>query len=264
MHKVPIHFNTTLRCIPHFVLFSDFEEDIGGFHLRDVLRNVNESIKQTVADFNLYNRLREGGRSALTTDDMNDDPSTPNGKPENPGWILDKWKFLPMIDETLRIRDDAKWYIFMEADTYLVWPNLMAWLERFDSRKPYYMGSAVQIGDDVFAHGGSGFVLSNIAMRKVSEYRAARIAEWDAFTNGHWAGDGVLGKALKDAGVNLLRSSSMLQGATPWTFGYLAPGKDKGSWCTPAVSYHHMAPSEIQKMWLFERGWSLQSSLSHA
>ena len=42
-----------------------------------------------------------------------------SGKSENPGWKLDKWKFLPMINRTLQMRSDKHWYVFAEADTFV-------------------------------------------------------------------------------------------------------------------------------------------------
>lgn len=255
LEKVPVHFNTTLKCIPNFVLFSDFEEQIAGVQALDVLRSVDEDIKQTKAEFDLYNRLRDAGRAGLTAEDINDDPSTPSGKPDNRGWLLDKWKFLPMINETLNIRADAKWYVFIEADTYVVWPNLLSWLEKFDPSQPYYMGSGVRILDVVFGHGGSGLVLSQAAMHKVSDYRAPRVKEYDDFTAGQWAGDCVLGKTLKDAGVGLFFANPMLQGDTPWTFSHYGPNNNDHHWCTPVVTYHHMTPDDIRETWAFEQSW---------
>ncbi|KAK2745317.1 hypothetical protein FQN55_006221 [Onygenales sp. PD_40] len=256
--KLPVHANTTLQCIPHYTIFSDYEEDISGLHVHDVLRGVDDKIKNTHPDFKLYTALRDSGRPALSTFDItaNDDKSTPSGKPNNPGWLLDKWKFLPMMHETLKTRPSAKWYIFMEADTYIIWPNLLRWLATFNPNEPYYLGNQMQIGEVLFAHGGSGFVLSHAALTRVAEYHAPRVKEWDAFTDHHWAGDCVLGKALKDAGVGLLWSWPMMQGSTPWAFDHLSPkyGGVK-PWCYPVVAYHHVTPDDIRGLWDFEQGW---------
>lgn len=35
----------------------------------------------------------------------------------------------------------------------------------------------MQIGDVIFAHGGSGFVLSRPALRRIVAYHSARVAE---------------------------------------------------------------------------------------
>ncbi|KLJ11168.1 hypothetical protein EMPG_13551 [Blastomyces silverae] len=253
--KLPVHANTTLQCIPHFTIFSDYEEEIAGLHTYDVLRGVNDTTKSTHSEFKLYTSLRESGREVLSTWDVTDDESTPRGKPNNPGWVLDKWKFLPMMHETLKVREDARWYVFMEADTYMIWPNLLAWLRQFDADKPYYLGSVVQLRNDVFAHGGSGFVLSHAALKRVAEFHSTRVKEWDDFTAQEWAGDYVLGKALKDVGVGLHWSWPMLQGSTPWSFDYISNRYGNVPWCYPPVTYHHMTPDDIRAFWDFERNW---------
>ncbi|GAB1214131.1 hypothetical protein ATERTT37_003291 [Aspergillus terreus] len=257
--KLLIHFNTTLRCVQNYTIFSDYEDEISGVPIHDVLQGVDERIKSTHPDFKLYTHLRQSGKEALSTWDLHhEDPSTPSGKPSNSGWILDKWKFLPMMHETLKARDDAAWYFFMETDTYVQWANLLNWLMRFNPDEPFYLGNQMQIGDVIFAHGGSGFVLSQPALKRVVDYHSTRVAEWDTYTDHHWAGDCVLGKALQDAGVGLLWSWPMMQGSNPWFFDYLSPAFGKTPWCYPPVTYHHMTPEGVQAMWDFEQMQSRQ------
>jgi hypothetical protein len=255
LEKVPVHFQTTLKCIPNYVLFSDFEEEINGTQAHDVLRSVNETIKQTNPDFNLYNRVHEQGRSGLSPDDLSRVPNTAYGMPDNPGWKLDKWKFLPMIDEALQVRNDSKWYVFMEADTYYIWPNLLQWLAKFDPNKPYYLGNPTQIGSVIFGHGGSGFILSRDAMHRASEWRADDIPGWDRYTASEWAGDCVLGRLLLDAGAPLLWSWPMLQSNPPAEFDHLSEAFSKKPWCFPPVTYHHVTPEDIQELAKFDHGF---------
>lgn len=250
-----MHFETTLRCIPHYVVFSDLEEDIAGVRAHDVLRNVKDELRNSNPDFDLYNRVRRSGRAGLKQTDFSNDPNTPSGKPNNPGWKLDKWKFLPMINETLQVRGDAAWYVFMEADTYIFWPNLMGWLAQFDPNQPHYFGNQMQIGDVIFAHGGSGFVLSRAAMHRALEAYTSQVDQWDAYTGYHWAGDCVLGKLLHDIGIKLLWAWPMLDSATPAEANYFVEGYFKLPWCYPRVSYHHVSPDDIRELWKFEHKW---------
>ncbi|GIC88912.1 glycosyltransferase family 31 protein [Aspergillus udagawae] len=259
LEKVPVHFQTTLRCIPNYVLFSDFEEEINGTHVHDVLRSVNETIKRTNPDFDLYNRIHEHGRSGLSPADLSRVPNTAFGMPDNPGWKLDKWKFLPMINETLRVRDDAKWYVFMEADTYYIWSNLLQWLAKLDPNKPYYLGNPTQIGPIIFAHGGSGFILSREAMHRASELRAQDIDGWDRYTEEQWAGDCVLGKLLHDAGAPLVWSWPLLQSNTPAEFDHFSEAYSKKPWCYPPVAYHHVTAEDIQELAKFDQ-WFLRNN----
>lgn len=255
LEKVPVHLRTTLRCVPHYVVISDFEEKVSGVWTRDVLRNVTHDVKQTVPEFNIYNRVQNSGRGGLSPADFGDDFNGPFGRTNNPGWRLDKWKFLPMIDLALAVHPTAKWYVFMEADTYLMWPNLVAWLSQLDASRPLYLGYQMQIGEVIFGHGGSGFVISNPAMRKVSEYRASHMKELDQLTASQWAGDCVLGKVLSDVGVPLTWSWPMLQGSRPWDLDHFSEGYNRKTWCHPVISYHHMTPADIEELWRFDQEW---------
>ena len=167
------------------------------------------------------------------------------------GWKLDKYKFLHMVEETFEERPNAKWYVFIETDSYLFYPALATFLSRLDSSKPYYIGSAVSMGGIDFAHGGSGYVLSNAAMNRLlgPEMKEGVAAKWDAKMKGHCCGDVALGEALKEKGVEITVAHPLLNGYKPATFTY-GPGQH---WCQPVVSMHHVLPAEVSAVWQFER-----------
>ncbi|KAJ5114802.1 hypothetical protein NUU61_000561 [Penicillium alfredii] len=249
--KVPIHFSTTLRCIPHYVIFSDMEEEIEGVQIHDALKGIDREVLKN-PDFNIYNRIAKNGREGLEQQDFADEANSAIGKPNNPGWKLDKWKFLPMAQQALRYRPEAKWFVFIEADTYVSWPTLLAWLARFDARKPLYLGTETQIADTIFAHGGSGFMLSHPALQSASDQYAAREKELNAYTDQHWAGDCVLGKVLADAGINLHYSWPILQNSNLGELDEFTRALYRDPWCFLSVALHHLTPSEIEKLWKFE------------
>jgi hypothetical protein len=262
--KLPIHFNTTFRCYPDVIIFSDYEETFQGHAVHDVLAPMDPSVKANNKDFQLYLRLQNYGRENLHDDELSGKASfegSKSGKGDNPGWKLDKWKFLPMMNETLRLRPEKKWYMFVESDSYAIWSNMLQWLEKLDPSKPHYYGSEVQIGPDIFAHGGSVFVMSKPAIQKGADLYAAHQHDWDAFTDIHWAGDCVLGKALREAGAPLEWAWPMFQGGHPEKMDFTEQkGKDKPLWCTSALSYHHFSPTETQRIWEWEQSW-IQSRL---
>lgn len=173
--KLPIHFRTTLTCYPNYLIFSDHAERFGGENIIDALEGVNASIKAEHEDFALYRRLQRFGRASLGESELSGPASLPQddktGMLTNPGWKLDKWKFLPMIRRTLEEYPNKTWYVFVETDTYIFWSTLLAYLAVLDPSKPYYTGSQMQIGDVLFAHGGSGFAISRPALEKaVAQY----------------------------------------------------------------------------------------------
>lgn len=102
LEKLPVHFDTTLRCVPNYAIYSDYEEDVEDHHIYDVFDELSEDFKKSVLDFELYQRLKTKGRDGLFIDGIEHGGSGPNGMLGNPGWKLDKFKFLPMIDKALR------------------------------------------------------------------------------------------------------------------------------------------------------------------
>lgn len=154
-----------------------------------------------------------------------------------------------------------KWYVFIDADTYIIWSSLLDHLATLDHTKPFYSGSKVYIGSVGFAHGGSGYIVSRPAMRMVVEHFNAHKDELEAFIDGHWAGDCVLGKTFTDAGVELTAAWPIIQGEYPGMVPYLSPDSrpippfDTRIWCSLAVSYHHMQADMIEDFWQFEQEW---------
>jgi hypothetical protein len=257
--KLPAHFTTTLRCVPHYEIYSDFEEVIEGHHVHDVLNEVNPEIVASHPDFEYYNRLRGKGRDAFSEEEISKWTSAKNTNSgrDSPGWRLDKWKFLPLAEKAFRDRPQAKWFIFIESDTYILWKSLIAWLDHFDPSLPWYLGQQMQIGDVVFAYGGAGFAISQPALKKVVEHRNANLKFYDDFTAGHWAGDCVLGKALADVGVPLMWAFPTLSSEEPADTDFESGfgGAEKHPWCFYAASYHHLPPAEYSEFYDFEQKW---------
>lgn len=268
--KLPVHLRTTLRCYPNYLIFSDFAERFQEENILDALDEVDPMIKETHADFALYRQLQESGRASLDPAQLSGPTSLPqdstSGKPTNPGWKLDKWKFLPMIRKTLQEYPDKQWYIFVETDTYVFWSTLLAYLAALDPSRPFYMGSQMQIGEVLFAHGGSGFVVSRPALELAVAQYADSQTEWEAFTAEHWAGDCVLGKVLKQSGTSVTWAWPIWQGANLGQLDYDLVDYGRSVWCSPTVSYHHLSPSAIEDLWTFEQDWisRQQSDSNHS
>jgi len=256
--KLPVHFHTTFTCYPNYIIFSDLEEEFQGHHIIDALDSVDPDVKQSNDDFELWRRLQEGGRAALKADELSgpDSKVSPmTGKRANPGWKLDKWKFLPMVNRTLEEHPDFKWYIFVETDTYMFWSAALAYIAELDYTKLVYMGSQMQIGEVVFGHGGSGIIVSQASLRLVVDFYQEDPAEWEAFTDTHWAGDCVLGKAFRDAGSPLGWAWPTIQGWKPGAVEYDKYDYGKRLWCYPTIAYHHLSPTEVEDIWRFEQYW---------
>lgn len=266
--KLLVHFKTTLRCYPHYLIFSDYAEEYQGERIFDALEDVDPIFKTSHEDFDLYRQLQKGGRSSLNPSDLSGPASYTqdgtSGKPTNPGWRLDKWKFLPMIRETLRKYPSKEWYIFVETDTYIFWSTLLSYLAALDSTQKHYIGAQSEIGDVIFAHGGSGFALSRPALEAAVALYVENKADLEAFTASHWAGDAVLGKALYESGTNLTWAWPMWQGRDIGNMNYSHVDYSKRLWCYPTVSYHHVAPPAIESLWHFEQSKIAQQGEGHS
>jgi hypothetical protein len=259
-----VHLSTSLKCYKHYLIFSDLEEQYHGEHIIDALSTVDENIKANHADFDIYRRIQSQGRGALEPSELSGSPEAferMGGNAENPGWKLDKWKFMPMLNRTIHEYPDKKWYVFIEADSFLLWSMLLQYLSLLDPTEPHYLGAGTCMGDHLFAHGGSGFVASRPAMLMAAQYYATNKAEIETDTDQQWAGDFVLGKSFNDAGVSTTDAWPHFQGDYPGLVAYAgpdgryAPAASLREWCVPTISYHHMSSDMIESLWDFEQQW---------
>ena len=245
--KLPTQLLTSLRCYEDLLIFSDLEQRIGPHHVHDALDNVTESVKLDNPDFDYYRTLQEYQKNGQDLGTL---------KGGDAAWNLDRYKFLHMLEKTWRMRPDRDWYVFIEADTYMVRSNLLIWLARLDPSKPLYLGSPTFVGADAFAHGGSGIILSKGAMAKFFEGGPASgvAASYDETMKLSGLGDHALMKALRDKGVEFSHRWPMLQAEKPTTIPF-GPGPDNGvrHWCQPIVTTHHITPDEASTIWQFEQ-----------
>ena len=243
--KLPIHFITTLQCVKDVIIFSDMEMHMGQYHLHDALDTIAESVKKDNGDFELYAKLKEAER-------LREDPLPLKGK--HSGWNLDKYKFLPMMKKTWEYRQDAKWYIFVEADTGMNWDNIRSFLDKLDSRKSLYIGSPTYL-DIEFAHGGTGYIISGTAMRKAVGGHPDIQEKYDSTVKPICCGDRMIAKVLLDEQIKLTRAWPMLNGEKPFTVPY-----SDSHWCAPILTMHHMTSLEVSQVWNFQQARKAQGN----
>lgn len=244
--KLPTQLLTSLRCYENPVLiFSDLEQVIGTHHVHDALANVTESVKVS-PQFNYYNKLQQ----------MRKDRQDINTKDQKgqAGWDLDKFKFLHMLEKTYYSKPGLQWYVFIEADTYLFRSNLLLWLKRLDSSKPLYLGSPAFANDDLFSHGGSGFILSGAALAQFAYGDSGIAARYDEKMKKEQYGDQGLTNALRDKKIDLTSAWPSIQGEAPSTLPFgPGPGDNGEYWCQPLVTMHHVSPDDVARMWEIEQ-----------
>jgi hypothetical protein len=186
--KIPAQFMTNLRCVAEYLVFSDMEQTIGGQILYDSLDTVLPRARERNPDFDLYRRQQH---CPIDQESCN----KPHSDTALAGWALDKYKNIHMAEKAYHMRPDHDWYLFVDADTYVVWSTLLPWLARLDSTSQHYIGSPAALSGFAFAHGGSGYLVSQATMKSV--FHDENIAnKWDMLVQEYCCGDYMFARAV--------------------------------------------------------------------
>lgn len=239
--KLPQQILTLLSCTPNYLILSDLEQNLGGHHVQDILQDISEDIRSNHEDFKPYREYQQ-----LVADGQ--DPSILKG---TEAWTLDKWKFIPMLRKAWQVKPKAKWYLFIEADTAVLWPNLLQWLSKLNHQDLIYAGSQNSVGGTSFAHGGSGVLVSNAALKKFEEAYASHRDAWKTMPQDECCGDVILAKAMADAGIAVTAAFPLIQGEMPVTVDW-----NKRKMCTPTVTWHHVNSKDVDMLWNYQKNWT--------
>ncbi|KIW02401.1 uncharacterized protein PV09_06221 [Verruconis gallopava] len=239
--RIPTQLRTTLKCPPNILHFSDMEQTVDNVTIHDALAPIPEFVKIGNPDFDLYRAQQARKRLG-----WHDEPVTEEVK--KAAWTLDKYKNLHIVAKSYWLFPDKKWYLHIDADTYLVWSSLLWWLNTLDPSKPLYTGSLTCFGDVKAAHGGSGILLSNSAAKAIVQDNSSTIPSWDGQARDHCCGDELVAQALKDNGIEMHNSWPLINGDTPFTIPF-----GPQFWCEPVVTMHHLSTKEMEIVAAFEQ-----------
>jgi len=239
--RLPTQLKTTLRCPPNILHFSDLAQTVENITLHDSLAAVAEFIKVGNSDFDLYRKQK--ARQKLG---WKDEEVTKEVKEQ--AWNLDKYKNLHIVQESWNLLPKKRWYLHIDADTYLFWPSLLHWLPTLDDSEPLYTGSLTCFSDVKSAHGGSGILISEKATRAIVVDNTSTVPSWDADARAHCCGDELVARALKENGVEMHNSWPIINGDYPATIPF-------GSqyWCEPIVTMHHLSVEDMEMVHEFEK-----------
>ncbi|KAH8727011.1 hypothetical protein GQ44DRAFT_738727 [Phaeosphaeriaceae sp. PMI808] len=239
--QLPVYLNRLGRCKQDLLIFSDRKDSYNGFEIADALAHLRPEYKFNNPDFDVYDRIQ----NANTTHSKSDE-----------GWRLDKYKFLPMMEWTSYLRPESHWFVFIELDTYVNYDNLYRFLSHFNPQTAHYFGSPVwPKKKTVFAHGGSGFILSRSALDKIMAF-GRMFGENKHFPGTHFfgqdvkkqcCGDEVLAQVLKKSGVPLRGYWPMFNGEKPTSLRF-----DKEQWCEAIITMHHLTEVDFTQLTKWE------------
>jgi hypothetical protein len=259
--RMPLHILTTLQhnTIPHHVLYSDLSETLTpSLTSIDILQNSSSIIQthdpaalaayQDQQSPNHINTYREHSR--LPGDEPPD-----NYAGHHPGWLLDKYKFLPMLSHAAQNWKGMKWYVYIEDDTFIFWENVLAYLESLDEEKVAYYGAYSGEGEDTFAQGGSGIAFSGALVKKLfgdeGEGNGPTLEMYGNETSKSCCGDIMLGKVLRDYGIKVNEGGYGKVGWRPepmWKTGF-----EKQKWCERVFTFHHLHQRDLVMLSELER-----------
>ncbi|CBX99402.1 hypothetical protein IAQ61_000494 [Plenodomus lingam] len=241
--QLPLFLNRLGRCKLDLLIFSDRKQSYNGFDIADALAHLRPEYRFKNPDFDVYDHIQNANDTAEKTEE---------------GWRLDKYKFLPMMEWTSYLRPESRWYIFVELDTYVNYDNMYRFLSNFNPKAAHYFGSPVwpKKKKTIFAHGGSGFVLSRAALDKIMAL-GRMFGENKHFPGTHFfgvdvkdqcCGDQVLAQVLKKSGVPLHGYWPMFNGEKPTTMRY-----NEEQWCEAIITMHHLAEDDFTGLTQWER-----------
>ncbi|KAF6822466.1 hypothetical protein CMUS01_11071 [Colletotrichum musicola] len=238
--KVPTQLMTMLKCLPEFFIFSDLDQTIANYHVRDSLDTVLPEAMDGNKDFDLYRRQKACQADQQSCNKL--------AESKDEGWNLDKYKNVHIAEKTYHMRPNYDWYIYIDADTYVLWPTLVQWLKKLNPKNKHYLGSVTMIRNFVFGHGGSGYIVSQAAMHDMIHGKEKVGNQWDVRASKECCGDYIFALAMKDnADVNVHNVWPTINGEKPFTLPY-----GPTHWCHPIVTMHHMNAEEISSFWEYE------------
>lgn len=237
--RIPVHLLTTTTCVQDFVIFSDMEQELGDIHIYDALESISEEWKEKDHHIShIYDKQKYAHSQGRDVD-----MAITEG-----AWEVDKWKNVPMAIKAYEMYPDKKWFMFMDADSTLLWSNLVLWTSKLNASNPQYYGSVTNIGETRFAHGGTGYLLSAPALKAMVDIAPKKMAEWEERTSHVCCGDAMIAEALATGGTEVTHKYPLFNGGTPRSTDY-----DDGHWCKPPLTFHHVSPREIEELWRWEQ-----------
>lgn len=280
-NRLPIHISTTLTRVPYFGLYADFATSVAGYEVVDTLANLTETTKRD-SQFKLYRDLNDmRDRHAI---------SDPGHAKLTGGWELDKFKNLPMLFHAWNnAPPDLDWFVFMDADTYLMIDNLMDYLSHLNASDPLYIGEIQYLNGVPFAHGGSGVVLSRAAVEQSLGVHPHWPNEMEEHARSVCCGDYMVAYMLRKISVDILgltddknddwrngenfethwlrnrRRREREEDPDPRDFHYHRVGHkfqkfphwdlacSREEWCNKIIGFHHLSAMDVEILWEYEQ-----------
>ncbi|KAB8304484.1 hypothetical protein EYC80_003875 [Monilinia laxa] len=251
--RMPMQLITTLSNLPNSVIYSDIQENLTPrIQTVDALSNVSNILRiHDTTAYEIYQDVQTNihayrEQAQLPGDELETEAEI------KPGWVLDKYKFLPMLEHAQKNYPGFKWTVYIEDDTFVFWTNLLRWLATLSTDdKPFYYGAHSGGNNETFAQGGSGIVFSRSLMKSVfSGPNIPTLKEYANFTADACCGDMILGKVLRDHNVLVNQGEYgpvSFRPEPPWKTTF-----EEFNWCKPIFTFHHLHQRDLVQLTMLE------------
>jgi hypothetical protein len=228
-------------------IVSDLQMDVGAFHVHDVLDRLDINFLASNAELARYKRQVHLAMNSIPLSTLKEDDAA---KEQGAMLQMDKYKYLRMVERAWELKPDRNWYVFVEAGTYLIRPNLMLWLGHLDPEQPLFFANPPELdASEPSTVGSTTFVLSKQAMAKLLVERENVIAGWDARIPEFKTGFDALTVALStEANIGFNRSWPGVSGFHPGNVPY-----GESFWCHQVLAMHNVPEDLASDTWRLQR-----------
>ena len=186
----------------------------------------------------------------------------------NAEWHIDKYKFLVSFRRAFEMFPNATWFFMIDDDTYVSARNLASVLaKRHDPVNGIYAGNVMgcnccdagrtpRYKQMLFAHGGSGILLSRNALARMQPVMDACIYRWSEC----WAGDIQVAACL--LGLEPPLKIEPLGGTHSEPPAHTLT-KTHGRWCEETLTFHHLLTRQVLSLYQTEEAaWRNETRFS--
>ena len=156
--RLPIHYRTMLDYLNDLIVFSNMNMQTGDHQIIAAREDIDEVEMYENEHFASYQQLQQYKRFGHDPHGLNDQKTS---------WDLDKYKFVPTLEKCWEYRQNANWYIFVEADTAIYWNNMRNFLNILKPEGPLHIWSSTYLAIEM-AYDGTGCVILGAAMKKAA------------------------------------------------------------------------------------------------
>ena len=247
---MPLHLFTTLTSFENFGLYSDYADSIAGYEVIDVLVNSSDYLKTQSEQFKPYLQMRDlrSKHNYLAPKDIFVKSRTDK---EEDGLVLDKYKYLQILYHAYTNAPAyIDWFVLIDDDITLISQNLVSLLQKFNPRHDdIYAGSAVAGLNHIFAHGGSGIILSRSLMHKAFGQPLSHdlVSNYTAMADNECCGDYMVAVYLHDTvghSMNFQLSGNKFQGEPIYNVAF-----NDRNWCQEIITLHSQSARDFELIW---------------